>query len=371
MTRVAIVGLGVVGRWVLEALKRDADRVDLRLVAVANRRSGLVHRHAGLGLDEVLAATASDRSLEGMERVEGWPAALDGLREIAFDVLVEVSESPPHGEPGLSHIREALGRGIAVATSNKWPVAIAGVELSEVAREHGATLRAESTVMSGTPVLSTLTEGIAGARPLRLRGVVNATANFICSRVAEGESYERALEEAKEVGLAEPDPSADVDGHDSVSKLMVLAALVFGIQLTADGVTRRGLSDLQPQPGDRVREVTTLDPGPGLFSVAADAVSPDDPLAHIDGATNAIIAEVDPIGEITIAGAARSSRARASTATCFNSPSGGQDRKRPPRRRPRGRTRPRARRHGDTARRAWPRLRRRSDRRRWRRRTRC
>ncbi len=302
MTRVAIVGLGVVGSWVLEALRRDAARAGVRLVAAANRRSGLVHREAGLPIDELLAATASDRSLESIERVERWPAALDGLREIGFDVLVEVSQSPADGEPGLSHIREALGRGIAVATSNKWPVAIAGVELSEVARAQGATLRAESTVMSGTPVLSTLTEGIAGGRPLRLRGVVNATANFVCSRVADGESYRRALEEAKEIGLAEPDPSADVDGHDSVSKLMVLAALVFGTRLTTDDVRRRGLSDLQPQPGERVREVMTLDPGAGLFSVAADAVSPDDPLARVEGATNAIIAEVDPIGEVTIIG---------------------------------------------------------------------
>jgi homoserine dehydrogenase len=190
----------------------------------------------------------------------------------------------------------------AVATSDKWPVATAGVELLELARENATLLRAESTVMSGTPVLSTLTEGIAGATPVRLRGVVNATANFICSRVAAGDTYERALAAAQELGLAEPDPRADVDGHDSVSKLMVLAALLFGIQLAVSDVSRRGLSELELHPGDRIREVMTLDPRAGRFGVEAGPVSSDDPLAGIEGAHNAIVAELDPIGEITIAG---------------------------------------------------------------------
>jgi homoserine dehydrogenase len=299
--RLSIVGLGVVGRWVLEALQRDADRLGIQLVAVADSRSGLVHRPAGLSMAEILDAKRHD-TLADLDEIERWPTALDGLREIDMDVLVEVSQSPADGQPGLSHIREALGRGIAVATSNKWPVATAGVELVELAQRNATQLRAESTVMSGTPVLSTLTEGIAGARPLRLRGVVNATANFICSRVAAGETYEGALQAAQEMGLAEPDPSADVDGHDSVSKLMVLAALVFGIQLTVADVTRRGLSELELRPGDRIREVMTLDPPAGRFSVEAGEVAHDDPLAGIDAARNSIVAEIDPIGVITITG---------------------------------------------------------------------
>ena len=179
---------------------------------------------------------------------------------------------------------------------------MAGLELLELACENATHLRAEPTVMSGTPVLSTLTEGIAGATPLRLRRIVNATVNFICSRVSAGDTYPRALAAAKEIGLAEPDTSADVGGHDSVSKLMVLAALVFRIQLAVTDVSRRGLSELELNPGDRIREVLTLDPGAGRFSVEAGPVSPDDSLALIDGARNVIVAEIDPIGEVTIAG---------------------------------------------------------------------
>jgi homoserine dehydrogenase len=290
--RVGIVGLGVVGEWVLRRIAGN----DLRVVAAANR-SGLAFREEGFEVQELLGG-----SINHLDEVSLWPTAHEGLRAIDIDILVEVSQSPAEGEPGLSHIREALGRGIPVATSNKWPVALAGVELLELARQSGTRLRAESTVMSGTPVLSTLTEGISGARPIRLRGVVNATVNFICSRVAAGASYATALEEAKRAGLAEPDPSADVDGHDSVSKLMVLAALVFGVPLRLDDVERRGLSEVNPEPGQRVREVMTLDPGAGRFSVEAMPVAVDDPLYSVDGADNMIVAAVDPIGEITIGG---------------------------------------------------------------------
>ena len=125
-------------------------------------------------------------------------------------------------------MREALGRGIPVVTSNKWPVALHGVELTELAAKEGTAFRAESTVMSGTPVLSTLTEGLAGATVTAIRGVLSATVNFILSRMAEGDGYDEALAHAQRAGLAERDPAADVDGDDETAKAMILAALVFG-----------------------------------------------------------------------------------------------------------------------------------------------
>ena len=162
------------------------------------------------------------------------------MRATEADVLAEVSASPAvSGEPGRSHLEEALARGIPAVTSNKWPVALDGVRLAEVGRSHSVSLRAESTVMSGTPVLSTLTQGLAGASPVAVRGVLNATANSVVSEMFRGQSYGEALAEAQRKGLAERDPSADVDGHDAVAKIMVVAALVFGHQLRLADVSRR------------------------------------------------------------------------------------------------------------------------------------
>ena len=161
-------------------------------------------------------------------------------------------------------------------------------------------------------MLGPLTEGLAGARPLSIRGVLNATNNFILTRAGEGASYEEALAEAQRRGLAEPDPAADVDGLDTAAKLMVLSALVFGVPLGLDRVERRGISALTAAElkaaradGLRLREVASLEPAPGgdpLARVEPVALDPGDPLAAVAGTANALVCEVEPLGRITISG---------------------------------------------------------------------
>jgi homoserine dehydrogenase len=320
--RVCVVGFGTVGRWLVAALHAQRTRlredhgVRIDLVGVANARDGFVFRDGGLD-PSVLAELSSDgRAISEHPGSRSWPTAAEGLREIDTDLLVETSASPAeHGEPGLTHMREALSRGVGVVTSNKWPVALAGVELTQLARTRRLPFRAESTVMSGTPVLGPLTEGLAGATPHGIRGVLNATANSILTTMRRGISYEEALQTAQDAGLAEPDPAADVDGHDAVAKLMILSALVFGRQLRVQDVSRRGISEMDEaqrtaaaDQGRRIREVATLgfaEPG-GRGEVRA-TVAPalldlDDPLAHIDRTVNAVICRADPLGEIRIAG---------------------------------------------------------------------
>ena len=116
------------------------------------------------------------------------------------------------------------------------------MELASLARRRGVAFRAESTVMSGTPLLGALVDGLAGAVPMSLRGLLNATANFILSRMSEGSSYEDALAEAQAAGLAERDPAADVEGHDTVAKVMILSGLVFGRQLRREQVACSGIA---------------------------------------------------------------------------------------------------------------------------------
>ncbi len=275
--RLAVVGLGTVGSWLLDAIERGA---------------------AG---DVVVVHTTSGR--DGREQ---------GLAEREYDVLAEVVDSPPDGEPGVTLIREALDRGISVAASDKWPVALHGAELAATARERGVAFRAESTVMSGTPLLAPLTAALAGSRPLALRGIVNATVNQMLTGMAAGASYEDALAAAQTDGLAEPDPSADVDGRDEAAKAMILAALVFGHQLEPGEVRVRGISSLDPgdpetarRAGRALRSVTTIGYGPHgrlQASVEPTALAPDDSLATVDGVQNAVIVEAEGIGELRFQG---------------------------------------------------------------------
>jgi homoserine dehydrogenase len=320
--RIWVVGSGTVGGWLLRALDTHAARlaarygIGLTVAGLANARDGFVYDPAGLDLREV-AGLASDRApITGLDGARRWPTALEGLRATEADILVEVTASPaPDGEPGLSHMREALTRGIPVVTSNKWPVALRGVELAELARRHGAVLRAESTVMSGTPLLSALVDGLAGAVPVGLRGVVNATANAILSEMAAGRPYRDALAAAQRAGLAERDPAADVDGPDSVAKLMILSALVFGRQLRRDDVACRGITDIPQAQIDqartssaRLRHLATLEftepDGAGDVTARVEPVllPGDDPLAAVEGTANAVICRTNPVGDVTIIG---------------------------------------------------------------------
>jgi homoserine dehydrogenase len=320
--RIWVVGLGMVGEWLVRALDTQAERLAARygigvaIVGLANARHGFVYDENGLDLRSTLRLLSDGRSIAEQSGVRRWPSAIEGLRETDADLLVEVTASPSaDGEPGFAHMREALRRGLPVVTSNKWPVALRGLELAELARGRGVAFRAESSVMSGTPLLSTLIDGLAGANPVGLRGLLNATANFVLSRMAEGESYETALTEAQAAGIAERDPAADVEGHDVVAKVMILSALVFGRQLRREEVVRRGITEITraeideaASNGRRVKHVATLEfsepDGAGSMTARVEPaeVRSDDPLANIEGTTNALVCRATPIGEVTIIG---------------------------------------------------------------------
>ena len=209
--RIWLVGFGTVGQWLARALDSEARTARGPVRRRCQRSSGSRTRATdssttatGSISASALALVAGGGSIAEQPGVRRWPSAIEGLRATEADVLVEVTASPAaDGEPGLAHMREALGARIPVVTSNKWPVALHGVELAELARSRGVAFRAESTVMSGTPVLSALVDGLAGAVPVGLRGLLNATANFILSRMAAGRTYEDALAEAQR-GRASP-----------------------------------------------------------------------------------------------------------------------------------------------------------------------
>jgi homoserine dehydrogenase len=320
--RIWLVGFGVVGQWLARALDAQAGQLaaryghELTVAGIGNARDGFIYHPDGLDLASILTAAAAGQPITQQPGARAWPSTIEGLRATEADLLVEVTASPSaDGEPGLTHICEALRRKIPVVTSNKWPVALRGAELAALARRQQVTFRAESTVMSGTPVLSTLTEGLAGTAPAALRGILNATANYILSKMADGTSYEDALAEAQRAGLTEPDPAADVEGHDTVAKVMILSALVFGRQLRREQVTCQGITGITGHQarqaaatGGRLRHVAALAfSGPdGTGTVTArvqpEAVAASDPLASIDGVTNALIFQASPVGEITITG---------------------------------------------------------------------
>lgn len=168
--------------------------------------------------------------------------------------------------------------------------------------------------MSGTPVMSTLVDGLAETTPISLRGVLNATANFL-TPIEQGASHEDALTEAQELGLAERDPAADVEGYDAMAKAMILAGFVFGTQLRPEDVIRHGISridraqiDAATSEGARIKELVTpgLSDAGGTASLTARveaALLPnEDRPADVSGVANAVVCRAEPVGEVMVKG---------------------------------------------------------------------
>ena len=182
--------------------------------------------------------------------------------------------------------------------------------------------------MSGTPVLSTIREGMAGTRIRAIRGILNGTVNSILSAMALGRTYAEALAEAQAQGYAEADPTDDVEGDDTVAKTLILAAVAFGRALTPDQVARRGITTLTREQmqqalsqGKRIKHIASLRllslDGTEVSRETADSeivptllearVEPialplSDPLARIDGLLNAIVIQTDTPQEVIVIG---------------------------------------------------------------------
>ncbi|HET6878401.1 MAG TPA: homoserine dehydrogenase [Jatrophihabitans sp.] len=225
--RVALLGCGVVGSQVVRLLEEQAgdlaQRVGapLQLVGIAVRRPG---RH-----QDVPAAllTTDAEALVARDDV---------------DVVVEVIGGI---EPARSLLLSALRTGKSVVSANKALLAEDGATLHDAAARAGVDLYYEAAVAGAIPLLRPLRESLAGDRINRVIGIVNGTTNFILSRMDEtGAGFDDALAEATELGYAEADPTADVDGYDAAAKAAILAGLAFHTRVTMSDVYREGIGDV-------------------------------------------------------------------------------------------------------------------------------
>lgn len=304
--RIALLGFGNVGKALARLLLEHADRLaDAGLAPVI---TGIATRHAvwidsdGIDLSRALAEfDLASASTPGQRRDADSRAF---VADVSTDALVEttvlVRES---GEPATTLLRLALERGIDVVTTNKGPIAWRGRELRALARSLGRELRFESTVMDGCPVFSLVEQTLPGVRVVGLRGVLNSTSNFVASRIARGASYATALAEAIDLGVAEADPSNDLDGWDATMKLCCLANVLMDARVRPDDVEREDWRQPRRDRAGIWRQVATAlrqTDGTVAARVCWEQLPASDVLAPIDGLSTAVSLETDLLGEVTI-----------------------------------------------------------------------
>jgi homoserine dehydrogenase len=229
------------------------------------------------------------------------------IRTLAADVLVEVSTlNPRTGEPALSTIREALQAGIDVITANKAPIAYGFRELETLARAHGTRLRFESAVADNLPLFNLTRFGLPTAKVGLVRGILNSTTNYLLSQASRGVPWKGAVAEAKRLGIAERDPSSDLEGWDAALKATIIANVVMGLDVKVSDVTREPVTEEvgvrareAASRGMRIRPLAAI--GPFGTRWAPVEVGPDDPFYAVDGFSMAIELDTDVAGRLAIA----------------------------------------------------------------------
>jgi len=292
--RISIIGFGAVGQGVADALMRTD--YPIKVVAIADSR-GAVMDAAGVDL-----ASALQR-----KRETGAVAVADTSDMTALDAIVGMATDISTGGIGLSHIRKAFESGRHVVTSNKGPLVVAYSELCELARKNDRYFRFEATVGGAMPAINLSNETLAGNRIISIEGVLNGTCNYILTRMDdEGVSYEHALGEAQELGIAEADPSADVDGIDTAAKIVILANSVFGMDAGYDDVDVTGITKITPESfklakeeGHTIKLIGEI--RDGVLKVAPKMVPRNHPLS-IGGTFNLASIQTELAGRITIGG---------------------------------------------------------------------
>jgi homoserine dehydrogenase len=232
-------------------------------------------------------------------------AARDGRLVVVETTTLDVER----GEPAISHVRTALAGGAHVITTNKGPAAFAYRTLSQAANRAGRRFLFEGAVMDGVPIFNLVRDTLPAVAIAGFRGVVNSTTNYILTAMEQGQPFAEALAEMQAMGIAEADPSLDVDGWDAAAKTAALANVLMGAVMTPRDVERQGIS---PDTGRLAREALAAGrrlklvvragrEGNRLAArVAPESVAADDLLAGVEGQQNALILHTDLLEEIAI-----------------------------------------------------------------------
>jgi homoserine dehydrogenase len=311
---IILMGFGNVGQAFLRILEeknelcRSHYGLDLRVLSVF-RSSGAFFSSQPMEIDKILEYSTS--SLKSPD----WKTDLkltSVLESSEPGVLIECTPfGSKSGEPGLSHIRGALEHGWHVVTANKSPLVVDFQSLCEKASQNRVELKFSGATAAALPTLDVALYSLAGTEISRIEGILNGTTNHILTRVMEGANYNEALKEAQSKGIAETDPSLDVSGWDTASKILIISNAVLKTNFSLDDVKIQGIESIPPKLLNQGREkdralkllgkVWRKDGGYQL-EVVLTVIDNSHPLFGVDGTNKGIVFFTDTMNSITVIG---------------------------------------------------------------------
>ncbi len=309
--RIILCGFGVVGQNLAKLL--DSRSEDLyarfglkpRIVGVTDRK-GSAQESSGLDLSRLIEVKKKFGSVKKYGNGKNKQTGLDLINNLDADVLVETTTSNyKDAEPGMSHITSAMKQGLHVISVNKGPLALAFPSLMELATYNQVLLKFSGTVGGGTPILDYAKNSLRGERISSFAGILNGTTNYILTNMANGMTFESALQDAKKKGYVEEDESLDLDGLDAAAKLVILANWIMDFKVTLPDIKRIGIrkvttSDIQKASKNNCALKLIASCNKDLI-VSPKEISLNDPLC-VNGTLNAISFTSEHSGTQTIIG---------------------------------------------------------------------
>ena len=301
------MGFGNVGRAFLRLLisketelRRRYD-VRWRLTGVATRREGWIADADGLNPLAILNGRwPQPHRAPPLRNVREW------LEHAKADVLFEASSLDVHtGQPAIDHIKASLELGAHAVSVNKGPIVHAFLELTALAKEKGKKFLYEATVMDGVPIFSLFPLGLPATELRGFCGVLNSTTNVVLTEIEKGRSFEEGVRRAQALGVAETDPSADLDGWDAAVKVAALAIVLMNAPVRLEQVQRTGIRELGEEKirsvrasGMRYKLVCRAERrGDSVdCSVQPELLLASEPLANLEGTSSAVRFDLDVFG---------------------------------------------------------------------------
>jgi homoserine dehydrogenase len=270
---------------------------------VASRRLGWLTASGGFSPQKLLAADFTDAQAAG--DLQEW------LRAAGANTMFEVTSlNAATGEPAIAHVRAALTAGAHTISANKGPVVHAYRELTDLAASRGRRFLFESSVMDGVPIFSLFRETLPAIEVCGFRGALNSTTNVVLEGMEAGMTFEESVRQAQKLGVAESDPTDDIEGVDAAVKVIALANVLMHADLKLDDVGRQGIRGLT---GEQLREARAhgeawklvctakrAEDGSVLASVAPQRLQLSDPLALVKGSSSVISFTTDVFPELII-----------------------------------------------------------------------
>lgn len=291
---VALLGCGVVGTEVARILTQEAQNLSSRVGAPLN----------------LIGIAVRDTSVPRADTIDPALLTTDAPGLIArADIVVEVMGGI---EPAKTYINQAIAAGAAVVTANKALLAQDGPVLFQAADQAGVDLSFEAAVAGAIPIIRPIRESLAGDTIKRVLGIVNGTTNYVLDQMTKnGLAFDQAVGQAQELGYAEADPTADVEGHDAAAKAAILASLAFHTRVSIDDVGCEGITRVTAQDvawakksGHTIKLLAICEQSPrGVSARVHPALVPNDhPLATVAGAFNAVFVEAENAGSLMFYG---------------------------------------------------------------------